>query len=69
MKYDYDEMDTPDILSLYFDVFGDCYKLEWNSEADDWREDVIKCIESGKPQDMSDPKYPWHKTLPEGCVA
>ncbi|MDO4590385.1 MAG: hypothetical protein Q4B35_03195 [Slackia sp.] len=66
MKYDYDSMETWEILDIYREVFGKFYEMFALDDEDDWRDDIIECIESGEPQDMAKEKY--RVTCPPGCV-
>ena len=66
MKYDYDSMETWEIHDLYDDVFGSCYEIFFQDSMEDWRDDIIECIESGEPQDRTKEKY--RVTCPPGCV-
>lgn len=52
MKYDYDRLSTEDILEIYYDVFGDDYFFSYpDADIESKREDVIRCIENGTPQE------------------
>ena len=66
MKYDYDSMDVWEIIDVYKEVFGSRYGIFVLDDAEDWRDDIIECIESGEPQDMTKEKY--RVTCPPGCV-
>ena len=66
MKYDYDSMKTWEIRDIYREVFGSSYGIPAFDDEEGWRDDVIECIESGEPQDMTKEKY--RATCPPGCV-
>ena len=61
--------DDSELLKMYRAKFGVTYKIFWDDKAENWRDDIIELIESGKQQDMSDPKYPWVGiTIEKGVV-
>ena len=52
MKYDYDKYQGDALDNLYFRVFGSFFGVDWDDHSDH-RQEIIDCIESGTPQDMS----------------
>ena len=50
MKYDYDCLKIGEILNIYYDVFGKTYKIDFSDEPEEFRDDIINCIETGTPQ-------------------
>ena len=53
MKYNYDEYPGETINGLYYQVFGDCFLVNWDDNHANHRQEIIDCIESGVPQDVS----------------
>ncbi len=66
MKHDYDSMGIGAIHRLYRQTFGAFFCVEWDDELEPHRQEIIDCIESGQPQDMS---KLGNYDLPDGAIA
>ena len=58
MKYDYADYPCEKIYGLYYRVFGSFFFQNVNDHTDH-RQEIIDCIESGTPQDMSRVRGGW----------
>lgn len=68
MGNEFNLMSVDDLQDVYFDLFGGFFGVDFGLDIESFRDNIIECIVTGVPQDLTNPKY-LKGDLPPGCIA